>query len=83
MQLFVASIYDQMEEELSNRLRQPDTQENIECSKYQLIFVTAEEVLTAEKMYCLTVSLIVSTWFLFFIFYQFFFVIGKYFRSLN
>ena len=25
------------------------TQENIECSKYQLIFVTAEEVLTAEK----------------------------------
>ena len=49
MQLFVASIYDQMEEEFSNRLRQLYSRKYTEFSKYQLIFVTAEGVLTAEK----------------------------------
>ena len=82
MQLFVASIYDQMEEELSNRLRQ------LYSRKYRVQQISAHICNSGGgfdrwKKYCLTVSLIVSTWFLFFIFYLFFFVIGKYFRSLN
>ena len=83
MQLFVASIYDQMEEEFSNRLRQLYSRKYTEFSKYQLIFVTAEEVLTAEKSTASPFHLSSLRGFYFNFLSIFFFVIGKYFRSLN
>ena len=57
-------------EKLSNRLKaailKDFRSENIECSKYQLIFVSAEEVLSKPILFwlkknCFTVSLIGST----------------------
>ena len=68
MQLFVASIYDQMEEEFSNRLRQ------LYSRKYRVQQISAHICdsgggFDGWKKYYLAVSLIGSTWFLFFIFY--------------
>ena len=73
--MFLQNIfYDQMEEKLSNRLTaallKDCSLENIECSKYQLIFVTAEWVFSRSFLFWLkttttkklpTVSLIGST----------------------
>ena len=48
-QIVAGIVYDQMEEKLSYRLMTALFNyfclENIECSKYELIFVTTEEVL--------------------------------------
>ena len=48
--LLQSIVYDQMEEKLSNKLPAPILKdfrlENIDCTKYQLIFVTAEEILS-------------------------------------
>ena len=75
VQLFVTSKYrlrSNGKKKLSNRLMavilKDFCSENLECSKNQLIFVTAEEVLSMpflfrlKKKNCLTVSLIGSTY---------------------
>ena len=68
-QIVAGIVYDQMEEKLSYRLMAALFNyfclENIECSKYELIFVTTEEVLWKPylswlKKNCLTISLISS-----------------------
>ena len=68
-QIVAGIVYDQMEEKLSYRLMaalfNDFCLENIECSKYELIFVTREEVLWKPylswlKKNCFTISLISS-----------------------
>ena len=48
--LLQSIVYDQMEEKLSNKLPAPILKdfrlENIDCTKYQLIVVTADEILS-------------------------------------
>ena len=69
--LLPSIVYDQMEEKLSNTLTGAILKdfclENIECSKYHLIFVTVKEVslkpfLSCLKKNCLTISLISCMW---------------------
>ena len=49
-------VHDQMEEKLSNKLPAPILKdfrlENIDCTNYQLIFMTAEEILSKTFFSC-------------------------------
>ena len=65
VQFFVASKYrlrpnGRKKEKSSNRLTaailKDFRSENMECSKYQLIFVTAEEVLSKPILFCLKIK---------------------------
>ena len=53
--LLPSIVYDQMEEKLSNRLMaailKDFRSENLKCSKNQLIFVTAEEVVSMPFLF--------------------------------